>query len=165
MNLKKQLQELIDNGLKFDISPVIFENAIIPALVKLAKPFKNSHFYVWENSDDQFVVTVLENRANPKLRKRVIYAFSSFAIAENFAENFLDYDPQTMEIVEIPVTHLFFHTVGIKAEALDSLIFVKQQGNNLQFQELECKDIKRSIQEKFQKAKSLLEPSPNTRLV
>jgi hypothetical protein len=167
MNLKEQLQEITNGSSEFNISPIIFERAIIPVLVKFAKPLQNV-YYAWQNKSDneeeqgELIITVLENRANPKLTKKVIYAFSSIAIAGNF----LAVDPRTTDIVEIPVTHLLFHLLGTPPEALESVIFVKKIGNNLHFQEVKCDEIKKTVQEKVKKLKPLLETfDPNTRLV
>ena len=71
-----------------------------------------------------------------------------------------------MDIVEIPVTHLLFHILGTPPEKLESIIFVKKTGNNLQFQEVKCDEINKAVQEKIKKLKPLLESfDPNTRLV
>jgi hypothetical protein len=166
MNLKEQIQEITNNASKFNISPIVVEKAIAPVLVKFAKPLKNI-YYVWQgksNSEEKekLLITVLENRANPKLTKKVIYAFPSIAIAGNF----LAVDPHTVDIVEIPVTHLFFYTLGTPPEKLNSIIFVRKTGNNLQFQEIKCDEITKAVQEKITKLKPLLENfDPNTRLV
>jgi hypothetical protein len=163
MSLKEQLQEITNNSSKFDLSPIIFEKAIVPVLVKFAKPLKNV-YYVWQNKSDneELVVTILENRLNPKMTKKVVYAFPDFMIAGNF----LEFDPRTTDIVEIAVTHLLFYTLSMSPEALDSIIFVKKIGNNLKFQEVKCEEIKKAVQEKIKKLKPLLENfDPNIRLV
>jgi len=167
MNLKDQLQEITNNSSQFNISPIVVERAIVPVLVKFAKPLQNV-YYAWQNKSDneeeqgELIITVLENRANPKLTKKVIYAFATIAIAGNF----LAVDPHTVDIVEIPVTHLLFHILGTPPEKLESIIFVKKTGNNLQFQEVKCDEINKAVQEKIKKLKPLLESfDPNTRLV
>ena len=167
MNLKEQLQDIINNSSKFNLSPIVIEKAIAPVLVKIAKPLKNV-YYVWQNKSnneeeqEELIITVLENRVNPKLTKKVIYALPDVAIARNF----LAVDPRKIDIVEIAVTHLLFYTLATPAEQLDSIIFVKKTGNNLQFQEVKCEEIKKNIQEKVKKLKPLLETfDPNTRLV
>ncbi len=167
MNLKEQLQGIIDSSSKFNISPILIEKAVSPVFVKFAKPLQNV-YYAWQNKSDneqeqgELIITVLENRANPKLTKKVIYAFPSIAIAGKF----LAVDPRTTDIVEIPVAHLLFHLLGTPPEELESVIFVKKIGNNLQFQEVKCDEIKKSVQEKIKKLKPLLETfDPNTRLV
>jgi len=165
MNLKDQLQEITNNASKFNISPIVVEKAIAPVLVKFAKPLQNT-YYIWQNKSDseegQLVITILENRRNPKLTKKVIYAFPSIAIAVNF----LKVDSRITDIVEIPVTHLFFYTLATPPEALESIIFVKKTGNNLQFQEVQCDHLTNAIQEKIKKLKPLLEKfDANTRLV
>lgn len=166
MNLKEQLQGIIDSSSKFNISPILIEKAVSPVFVKFAKPLQNT-YYVWQTKSDgeekeKFVITVLENRLNPKLTKKVIYAFPSTVIAGNF----LEVDPHTVDIVEIPVTHLFFHTFGTPPEKLNSIIFVKKIGNNLKFHEVNCNEINKAVQEKIKKLKPLLETfDPNTRLV
>ena len=166
MNLKEQLQEIINNCSKFNISPIVFEKAVAPVLAKFAKPLKNI-YYVWQsksNSEEKekLLITVLENRANPKLTKKVIYAFPSIAIAVNF----LQVDSRTTDIVEVPVTHLFFYTLGTPPEKLESIIFVKKIGNNLQFQEVNCGEINKAVEEKVTKLKPLIDSfDPNTRLV
>lgn len=165
MNLKEQLQDIINHSSKFDLSPIVIEKAIAPVLVKFAKPLQNI-YYIWQNKSDseegELVITILENRVNPKLTKKVIYAFPSIAIAVNF----LKVDSRTTDIVEIPVTHLFFYTLGIPSEELESIIFVRKTGNNLQFQEVKCDQINKAVQEKITKLKPLLENFiPNTRLV
>ena len=167
MNLKEQLQGIIDSSSKFNISPILIEKAVSPVFVKFAKPLQNV-YYAWQNKSDneeeqgELIITVLENRANPKLTKKVIYAFSTIAIAGKF----LAVDPLTTDIVEIPVAHLLFHLLGTLPEALESVIFVKKIGNNLHFQEVKCDEIKKTVQEKVKKLKPLLETfDPNTRLV
>jgi hypothetical protein len=165
MNLKEQIQEITNNASKFNISPIVVEKAIAPVLVKFAKPLQNA-YYIWQNKSDreegELVITILENRHNPKLTKKVIYAFPSIAIAINF----LQVDSRTMDIVEVPVTHLFFYTLGTPPEKLESIIFVKKTGNNLQFQEVNCGEINKAVEEKVTKLKPLLESfDPNIRLV
>ena len=167
MNLKDQLQEITNGSSEFNISPIVVERAIVPVLVKFAKPLQNI-YYAWQNKSDneeeqgELIITVLENRANPKLTKKVIYAFPSIVIAGKF----LAVDPHTTDIVEIPVAHLLFHLLGTLPEALESVIFVKKIGNNLQFQEVKCDEIRKSVQEKVTKLKPLLESfDPNIRLV
>jgi len=165
MNLKEQIQEITNNSSKFNISPIVVEKAIAPVLVKFAKPLQNA-YYIWQNKSDseeqgELVITILENRRNPKLTKKVIYAFPSIAIAGKF----LAVDPRTTDIVEIPVAHLLFHLLGTPPKELESVIFVKKIGNNLQFQEVKCDEIKKSVQEKVKKLKPLLDRfDPNTRL-
>jgi hypothetical protein len=165
MNLKEQIQEITNNSSKFNISPIVVDKAIAPVLVKFAKPLQNT-YYIWQNKSDseegELLITILENRRNPKLTKKVIYAFPTIAIAGNF----LAVEPHTVDIVEIPVTHLLFNTLGTPPEALESIIFVKKTGNNLQFQEVNCDQINKAVQEKIKKLKPLLESfDPNTRLV
>ena len=165
MNLKEQIQEITNNSSKFNISPIVVDKAIAPVLVKFAKPLQNT-YYIWQNKSDseegELLITILENRRNPKLTKKVIYAFPTIAIAGNF----LAVDPHTVDIVEIPVTHLFFYTLGTPPEKLNSIIFVRKTGNNLQFQEIKCDEITKAVQEKITKLKPLLENfDPNTRLV
>ena len=127
MNLKEQLQEITNNASKFNLSPIVIERAIVPVLVKFAKPLQNV-YYAWQNKSDneeeqgELIITVLENRANPKLTKKVIYAFPSIAIAGKF----LAVDPRTTDIVEIPVAHLLFHHLGTPPEELESVILVKK---------------------------------------
>jgi len=127
MNLKEQLQEIANSSSQFNISPIVVEKAIAPVLVKFAKPLHNV-YYVWQNKSNneeeqgELVITVLENRVNPKLTKKVIYAFPTIAIAVNF----LKVDSRTTDIVEVPVTHLFFYTLGTPPEKLESIIFVKK---------------------------------------
>jgi hypothetical protein len=166
MNLKDQLQEIANSSSEFNISPIVVEKAIAPVFVKFAKPLHNV-YYVWQSkSNDQekekLLITILENRVNPKLTKKVIYAFPTIAIAVNF----LKVDSRTTDIVEVPVTHLFFYTLGTPPEKLESIIFVKKIGNNLQFQEVKCNEINKAVEEKVTKLKPLLESfDRNTRLV
>jgi len=61
-----------------------------------------------------------------------------------------------MVVAEVAVTHLIFQTLGIEFDQLDGIIFVRQKGNNLEYQLLECEEIKRTIAEKMEKSKPLL---------
>lgn len=160
MNLKKQLQELLDDALKFEISPLVIEKAIIPGLVKLAKPLKHSSYYVWQNHDNQLISTILKNRTNPNLEKKVIYAFPNIAIAQNHAviiERLAAVGPETNVITEVAVTHLIFEVFGLTSDVLDSIIFVHEQGNNYQFQELKHQTIQQVLFEKIEKLKNLID--------
>jgi hypothetical protein len=46
--------------------------------------------------------------------------------------------------------------LGTPPKELESVIFVKKIGNNLQFQEVKCDEIKKSVQEKVKKLKPSL---------
>lgn len=162
MNLRKQLQPIVDRAADFGISPIVMERAIVPSLVRLAKFLKQSQYCVWENQERRLVATVLGNRIKPDITKKVILAFPSAAIAASHP----DFDPQTMVLVDADVTHLIFQTLAIPEGELDSLIFFNKKGNGLEVREITCQEIRELIQDKLKKLPiPPEEPHPDTRLV
>jgi hypothetical protein len=130
MNLKSQLQEL-SKGLQGTMSTAAIEKAIIPVIISYAKRVKRAHFFVWESSEQQWIVTTLSHRSDPSLEKRVVYAFTSTQDAKKHE----DFDDPGLRVVEVPIILIF--TKLLASEDLDSIIFFPHRGNVKQGIELE----------------------------
>ncbi|MFM9158961.1 MAG: hypothetical protein ACKOPK_13875, partial [Dolichospermum sp.] len=74
MDLEAQIQLLIDNAPQDGMTPQIMVS-IAPVLVTIAQRLKHYQYFILKNSQQDWVLTTLSNRANPGIEKQVIYAF------------------------------------------------------------------------------------------
>lgn len=123
MNIDQQIQQLIDQAPTDGSTPLLME-AIAPVLKSIASRLKHSQYYIIQTPDDNWVLTTLSNRAEPKLQKNVIYAFPTQQDAANTA--YARQDPRAMALPH-PVIHILFQMVAM--ETVDSLVFFETPGN------------------------------------
>ncbi len=123
MNLKPQLQMLLEYGNSEVMSRDTLENVVIPALLPFAKRLRASHFYAYVESDRRPVSISYKNRHNPELSKELLLGFKSRSDAARHP----DYDPSEMQIVQRGVI-VFLLDLICFAE-LDAGVFFLQKGN------------------------------------
>lgn len=123
MKLDRQIQLLIDNAPQDGHTPQAIK-AIAPVLKLLAEQLQHSQYYIVQTLDQEWVLTTLSNRANPKQEKRVIYAFST--LEDVTADPNSLKDPQVIAI-PVPVTHILFQMLAMNT--VDSTVFFDTPGN------------------------------------
>ena len=79
--LEKYLQQLIDQAPDYGVPSQVMEGAIIPVLQRYAASLNHSQYYIAENNEGNWLITVLEAQEMPPQEKRVIYAFDSIDTA------------------------------------------------------------------------------------
>jgi hypothetical protein len=140
MDIDKQIQELIDNAPEDDLTAQGMK-AIAPVLKVLASRFQHQKYFVWQNSESQWVLTTLAHQNKPNVTKQVVYAFASAADATSFynASGF----PQA-----IPIISLLFQLIGM--EIVDSLIIFERPGDIMSGTEVSRQDLQNSIYKQLQ---------------
>ena len=74
MDLEAQIQLLIDNAPQDGMTPQIMAS-IAPVLIAVARKLNHYQYCILQNSQQDWVLTTLSNRANPEIEKQIIYAF------------------------------------------------------------------------------------------
>ena len=140
MNLDKQIQILIDNAPQDGITPGIIA-AVAPGLKLLANKFRHQ-YYILQSLEQHWVVTTLENRANPSVEKRVVYAFPT--LRDIPANSTAGLDAQAVA-VPVPITHILFQLFAL--ETVDSIIFFETTGDLSNAIEVQREDVQNLIQQ------------------
>ena len=143
MKLDRQIQLLIDNAPQDGRTPQAMK-AIAPVLKLLAEQLRHSEYYIVQTLDQEWVLTTLSNRANPKQEKRVIYAFST--LEDVTADPNSLKDPQIIAI-PVPVTHILFQMLAMNT--VDSTVFFDTPGNLSSGTELRREYLQNLIQSQF----------------
>ncbi|MGQ4646004.1 hypothetical protein [Lyngbya aestuarii] len=154
MDLKQQIQLLIDNAPQDGTTPKVVE-AIAPILTLLASQLKHSEYYVLQTIDQGWVLTTLSNRSQPDVEKNVIYAFSTLKDAADFQSVS---DPQIIAM-PVPVTHILFHMLAL--EVVSSIVFFDTPGNLTLGTEVHRDDLRKLIQAELQQNRSAPRSYPN----
>ncbi len=142
MNLKPQIDALTELSFLMELPPGVFENEIIPLLVRYAKRLKRSHFFVWESSESgQRIIIRLQSIRNPLIEKTVLYAFST----EQDAKNHPGFEPSDSLVAQVPVLRLLFESIIFKE--LDSFVFYPYPKNYKKNIELSRRELLEGIQQ------------------
>ncbi|BAZ28929.1 hypothetical protein NIES4074_13660 [Cylindrospermum sp. NIES-4074] len=145
MDLEAQIQLLIDNAPHDGITPQLVA-AIAPALGAIAQKLRYPQYYILQNSKSEWVLTTLSNREQPKLQKRVIYAFPT--LQDVSLSSSAGLDPQVVATA-IPVIHILFQLVAL--EPVNSIVFFETPGTTTNAIEVLRSDLQNLIQQKLQK--------------
>lgn len=148
MNLNQQIQVLIDKAPQDGTTPKMV-SAIAPVLKQVAQQLRHSQYYILQTLNSDWVLTVLSNRGNPLLEKRVIYAFPTQedALAAPLSM------PQAQDFaLPIPVTHILFQLMAM--ETISSIVFFEQAGNRSAATEVRREDLQSLIQLHVQQDRS-----------
>jgi hypothetical protein len=148
MDLKAQIQLLIDNAPDDGITPQLIA-AIAPALSAIAQKLRYPQYYILQSLKEDWVLTTLSNQTNPKLEKRVIYAFPTLQDVSLISSAGLD--PQLIATA-IPVINILFQLVAL--EPVDSIIFFETPGTTTNAIEVPRTDLQNLVQQKLQQNKS-----------
>lgn len=143
MNLDKQIQVLINDAPEDGVTPQVVA-AIAPGLKLLAAKLRHLQYYILQGLAQDWVVTTLRDRSNPKITKQVIYAFPTLkdASAAGGSE-----DPEVIA-APIPVTHILFQLFAL--ETVDSVIFFETPGDLNTGIEIRRTDLQNLIQLQLQ---------------
>jgi hypothetical protein len=148
MDLEAQIQLLIDNAPHDGVTPQLIA-AIAPALSAIAQKLRYPQYYILQSLKEDWVLTTLSNRANPKLEKRVIYAFPTLQDVSLISSAGLD--PQLIAKT-IPVVNILFQLMAL--EPVDSIVFFETPGTTTNTIEVPRTDLQNLVQQKLQQNKS-----------
>jgi hypothetical protein len=140
MNLEQQIQKLIDNAPPDDLTSQGIR-AIAPVLKLLASRFQHETYFLWQNPQQQWVVTTLAHQTKPNLTKEVIYAFASPGDATNF-------NTPPGSPAPIPIISLLFQLIAL--ETVDSLIVFDRPGDSISGTEIARQDLQNLINKQLQ---------------
>ncbi|MBW4562992.1 MAG: hypothetical protein KME32_17960 [Mojavia pulchra JT2-VF2] len=155
MDLEAQIQLLIDNAPHDGITPQLVA-AIAPVLKAIARKLSHPQYYILQNLESNWVLTTLSNRANPKLEKRVIYAFPT--LQDVTLTSSAGLDPQ-ITAKAIPVTHILFQLTAL--EPVDSIVFFETPGLTTNAVEVQRAELQNLIQQKLQHKRPSKRVPPN----
>lgn len=123
MNLEAQLAEIVTEAPKHGVPTAIMRKGVIPVLRELASHLNYLEYYICQNAQENWLITTLQHRTEPDLRKKVIYAFSDLADAIQMQKL---YD-EKMTPASLTVVSLLFELFALKT--VDSIIFMDTPGN------------------------------------
>jgi hypothetical protein len=142
MNLAEQVQSLIDGAP--DLESQMSVAAIAPILQQAAKKLPSLAYYVRQSPQGEWMMVTLQNRQQPKLEIRVVYAFSRVQDITKFGDG----KPSNDIAVEIPAIHLLFEMLSMPE--IDRVIFLNNSSNLNSGQEITRKSLEESIAKAFQ---------------
>lgn len=116
-SIDAQIRHLINNSP--DVATSTAMQAIAPILKAIALNQKHLKYFLLQSPTGNLILTTLSQVSNPKISKKVIYAYSSEAIALQ------NQDLKDSVIKEIEIVSLLFQLLGM--QEIDSLII----GENL----------------------------------
>jgi hypothetical protein len=149
MKLERQLQVLVEDGVDYGIAPVVIEKAIAPILKSLAQTLQHLEYYVWQNLQEDWIISVISPRQTQKLEeKKVIYAFATVQDAKSFSLG----QKSDLMAIPIPVIQILFRVFSL--QQIDSIIFFNQSGNITQGIEIQRRDLQNSIQQQILRLKT-----------
>ncbi|MDJ0649401.1 MAG: hypothetical protein QNJ60_11910 [Xenococcaceae cyanobacterium MO_188.B19] len=143
MDLKPQLQILIDDAPNHGLSTVVIEQAIAPVLEILGQKLGHLEYYILQNLSEEWILYNVGNQKEQDSFKKVIYAFSSVKDADNFQEN----KDSDVLAIPIPITHILFRLFSLTS--IDSMVFFTQAGNFKTAIELKRTDLQTLIQQQL----------------
>lgn len=140
MKLEQQIQLLIKDAANYGIAPVVIEKAIAPILTSLAKKLQHLEYFVHQNLEEDWIISVISPSKAQEGEKKVIYAFATFKDAKNFSSD----QDNDLVAISVPVVQILFRIFALKQ--VDSIIFFPQAGNINQGIEVQCRDLQNAIQ-------------------
>jgi len=148
MDLKKQIQLLIDNAPNDGITPQLV-TAIAPVISAIAQRLRYPQYYILQNLEKDWILTTLSNRANPGLEKRVIYAYPTLQdVPLSFNAGL---DPQVIA-APILLADILFQLVAL--EPVDSIVFFETLGMSTNPVEIKRTELQHLILELLQQKHS-----------
>ncbi len=143
MNLDQQFQNLIDEAPNYGVPAPIMQHGVIPVLKVYAQQLAHKQYYLRETLENNLVLSILSNQAQPEIEKKVIYAFPSVADAIEFADS----DIESLDIVakEVNISQILFQMFTLKE--VDSIIFLDTPQDYRQSKEIYCNKLQKAIQQ------------------
>ena len=155
MDLEAQIQLLIDNAPQDGVTPQIMVS-IAPVLTAIAQKLNHYQYFILQNSEQDWVLTTLSNRANPGIEKQVIYAFPTIQDVSLISDD--GRDPHLLPTL-MDVTQILFQLVALKP--VHSIVFIETPGNITNTVEVRRSQLERLIQQRLQEFKSKKIIPPN----
>ena len=143
MDLKPQLQILINDAPNHGLSTVVIEQAIAPVLEILGQKLGHLEYHILQNLSEEWIVYNVGDQEEKDSFKKVIYAFSSVKDADNFQEN----KDNDLLAIPIPITHILFRLFSLTS--IDSMVFFTEPGNFKTAIELKRNDLQNLIQQQL----------------
>ncbi|MBO1055004.1 MAG: hypothetical protein HEQ27_00120 [Dolichospermum sp. JUN01] len=155
MDLEAQIQLLIDNAPQDGVTPEIMVS-IAPVLIAIAQKLNHYQYFILQNSEQDWVLTTLSNRANPGIEKQVIYAFPTIQDVSLISDD--GRDPHLLPTL-MDVTQILFQLVALKP--VHSIVFIETPGNITNTVEVRRSQLERLIQQRLQefKGKKIIPPN------
>jgi hypothetical protein len=154
-DLQQQIQTLIQDAPNDGVTGPTVE-AISPVLLAIAKQLKHQQYYILQTLNQNWVMTTVSNRRDPKTRKNTLYAFPTLKDAAS--DPMTAKDPQIMGI-PIPVINILFQMLALKS--LDSIIFFDKPGNLKQGTEIKKAEFQAMVQAHLQQSQGYGDPNAN----
>lgn len=145
MDLDEQIQVLIVNAPSDGVTPQVVA-AIAPVLKLLAAKLRRWQYYILQSLEQDWIVTILSDQANPKITKRVIYAFPTL---KDISASGVAEDTQIVAF-PIPTTHILFQLFAL--ETVDSIIFFETPGDTNTGIEIRRKELQKLVQLQLQQS-------------
>ena len=155
MDLEAQIQLLIDNAPQDGMTPQLMVS-IAPVLIAIAQKLHHYQYFILQNSEQDWVLTTLSNRANPGIEKQVIYAFPTIQDVSLISD--AGRDPHLLP-TSMYVTHILFQLVALKP--VHSLVFIETPGTITNTVEVRRSELERLIQQRLQKSQGTNTVPPN----
>jgi len=155
MDLEAQIQLLIDNAPQDGVTPQIMVS-IAPVLTAIAQKLNYYQYFILQNSEKDWVLTTLSNRANPGIEKQVIYAFPTIQDVSQISD--AGRDPHLLPTL-MDVTQILFQLVALKP--VHSIVFIETPGNITNTVEVRRSEMERLIQQRLQEFKGKKTVPPN----
>ena len=143
MTLERQLQVLIEEAESNGIAPIVIEKAVAPVLQLIAEQLEHLEYYVLQNMQEDWVISVIKDRQVPSSEKKVIYTFSTIKDAKNFSTR----GQSNLIATSLPVVQILFRIFSL--EQIDSAIFFPRSGNTTQGIEVKRKDLQNAIEQQL----------------
>jgi hypothetical protein len=147
MSLDEQIQVLIQEAPQDGTTPQLV-SAIVPVLRLFAEQLRHPEYYVLQTLEQNWVLTVVQNQAQPDIQKTILYAFSSLQdvmIANPGASR----DPGLMAL-PVPVIQILFQLNGM--EEVDSVVFLELPGDLNQGIEIQRQQLQVAVQQQLEQA-------------
>ena len=144
MELKQQLQVLVDEAAEYGIAPAIIEKAIAPVFEVVARQLQHLEYYVLQNLSEDWVISVI---SNDDREKKVIYAFTTVRDAK-----FKIGQESDVVAISLPVVQILFRLFSVGQ--IDSIIFFDRSANTSGGVELKRRDLQNSLQQQLQQLKA-----------
>lgn len=144
MDLDRQIQLLIDNAPPDRATKGAIAQAVAPVLKEIASQLQSLEYYIVQSLEGEWVLTTLRNRAQPKLEKTALYAFSTFKDAIAFQGN----SKTGVTAIPLPVVQILFQLFAL--DRVESLIIMDTPGNLVRGTEIHRRDLQKLVQQKLQ---------------
>lgn len=144
-DLDRQLQDLIQQAPQDGKMPQVMQ-AIAPILRAFAEKLQRPEFYILQNTDQRWVVTV-QSTPDRTAERRVVYAFANLEDARLGSQLSGSQDLGVIS-VPVPVTHILFQLMSMKP--IHSCIFFPTPGDVQRGIEIKRVDVEAAIQLQLQ---------------